>query len=77
MAAAGTAVADFVTLALLQGSSGYLAERERFKAALDRNAIDLIVERIESEETLVELLDYNIDLGQGYLFGEPRPAREE
>ena len=50
---------------------------KRFKAALDRNAIDLIVERIESEETLVELLDYNIDLGQGYLFGEPRPAREE
>src|SRR5262249_55316973 len=52
-------------------------DMKRFKAALDRNGIDLIVERIETEETLVELLDFNIDLGQGFLFGEPRPARED
>jgi cyclic-di-GMP phosphodiesterase, flagellum assembly factor TipF len=52
-------------------------DMKRFKAALDRNGIDLVVERIETEETLVELLDFNIDLGQGFLFGEPRPARED
>ena len=46
-----------------------------FKAALDRNRIDLIVERIEDEQTMVELLDYPLDFGQGYLFGEPRLAR--
>jgi cyclic-di-GMP phosphodiesterase TipF (flagellum assembly factor) len=47
----------------------------RFKMALERSQIDLIVERIEDEQTLVELLDYPIDFGQGYLFGEPRIAK--
>lgn len=47
----------------------------RFKSALDRNQIDLIVERIESEQILVELLDHPLDFGQGYLFGEPRVAK--
>ena len=47
----------------------------RFKAALERNHIDLVVERIEDEQALLELLDYPIDFGQGYLFGEPRPAK--
>jgi cyclic-di-GMP phosphodiesterase TipF (flagellum assembly factor) len=46
-----------------------------FKSALDRYAIDIVVERMEDEEELRELLDYGIDYGQGYLFGEPRPAR--
>jgi cyclic-di-GMP phosphodiesterase, flagellum assembly factor TipF len=46
-----------------------------FKSALDRYAIDIIVERLEDEDVLRELLDYGIDYGQGYLFGEPRPAR--
>ena len=45
------------------------------KKRLDSFGIDLIVEKVESEETLVELLEYGIDFGQGYLFGEPRPAR--
>lgn len=47
----------------------------RLKSALERSRIDLIVERIESEKTLVELLDQPIDFGQGYLFGEPRVAK--
>jgi cyclic-di-GMP phosphodiesterase, flagellum assembly factor TipF len=42
------------------------------KGALDREAMDLIVEKIETEEMLLDLLDLNIDFGQGYLFGEPR-----
>jgi len=48
---------------------------EEFKTVLDGFAIDLIVERIEDEGALVELLDFGIDYGQGYLFGEPRLAR--
>ncbi|MBV8166436.1 MAG: EAL domain-containing protein [Alphaproteobacteria bacterium] len=44
------------------------------KRALDRGAIDLIVEGIESDAMLLDLLDYAIDFGQGALFGEPRPA---
>jgi len=47
------------------------------KAELNRHGIDLIAEKIEDEATLVELLDYPIAFGQGYLFGEPRLCRED
>ena len=47
-----------------------------FKRALDRNGIDLIVEKIETEPMVLELLDLPVDYGQGFLFGEPRQARE-
>ena len=43
--------------------------------ALRRHRIDLIVEKIEDEARLIRLLDYEIDFGQGYLFGAPRLAR--
>ena len=42
---------------------------------LARAGIALVVEKIESEEMLLDLLDYNIDFGQGYLFGEPKKPR--
>ncbi len=45
------------------------------RKALDRFGIDMIVEKIESEDKLLELLDYDVDYGQGYLFGEPRLSR--
>jgi cyclic-di-GMP phosphodiesterase TipF (flagellum assembly factor) len=44
--------------------------------SLVRFGIDLIVEKIENDQTLVELLEYSIDYGQGYLFGAPRLAGE-
>lgn len=43
--------------------------------ALRRHQIDLIVEKVEDEDRLLEILDYDIDFGQGFLFGEPRLAR--
>ena len=46
------------------------------KRDMDRNAIDMIVEKIEHEGELVELLDHSIDFGQGYLFGEPRLSKD-
>ena len=46
------------------------------KGAMDRQAMDLIVEKIETEEMLLELLDLKIDFGQGYLFGEPKPIKK-
>ncbi len=52
-----------------------LGGRERLveiKKQLDQNGIDLIISKIETETQLRELLDLNIDYGQGYLFGEPR-----
>lgn len=45
------------------------------KRAMERHGIDLIVEKVEEERTVVQLLDFDVDYAQGYLFGEPRPAR--
>lgn len=44
---------------------------------LARNGIDLIGERIENESTVVDLLDYDVRFGQGFLFSAPRPVRAE
>jgi cyclic-di-GMP phosphodiesterase, flagellum assembly factor TipF len=59
-------------------ASGAIGDDPRgFKRLLDSYAIDLIVDRIESEPMLLELLELSIDFGQGYLFGEPRIAKPE
>jgi cyclic-di-GMP phosphodiesterase TipF (flagellum assembly factor) len=44
---------------------------------LARSGIDLVAEHIESESTVVELLDCDVRLGQGFLFSGPRPVRAE
>ena len=44
---------------------------------LARSGIDLIAERIETETTVVDLLDYDVRFGQGFLFSPPRPVRVE
>jgi cyclic-di-GMP phosphodiesterase TipF (flagellum assembly factor) len=44
---------------------------------LARSGIDLIAERIESEGVVVDLLDYDVRFGQGFLFSAPRPVRAE
>jgi len=44
---------------------------------LARFGIDLIAERIESEGAVVDLLDYDVKFGQGFLFSPPRPVRAE
>jgi cyclic-di-GMP phosphodiesterase TipF (flagellum assembly factor) len=46
------------------------------KEAMKRAGIDLIAEKVEHEPEVVGLLEFNVDLGQGYLFGEPMPARD-
>jgi cyclic-di-GMP phosphodiesterase TipF (flagellum assembly factor) len=48
-----------------------------FSDLLGRYGIDLIAEKIESEGTVVDLLDYDVRFGQGYLFSPPRPVRTE
>ncbi|MDG1417710.1 MAG: EAL domain-containing protein [Maricaulis sp.] len=42
-----------------------------------RYGVDLIAEKVESESTIVEILELDIAYGQGHLFGEPRPVRGE
>ena len=46
------------------------------KQTMDDAGIDLIAEKIETEKMLVELLEHNIDFGQGYLFGESRISKD-
>jgi len=50
---------------------GGLAKLKRFKTQMDRNGVDLVVEKIEKDRQLIELLDVDLDYGQGYLFGKP------
>jgi cyclic-di-GMP phosphodiesterase TipF (flagellum assembly factor) len=58
-----------------EGSTPFGAARvARLKKHLDAAGIDLIVEKIENEATLRALLDYDIDFGQGWLFGKPDAA---
>jgi cyclic-di-GMP phosphodiesterase TipF (flagellum assembly factor) len=46
------------------------------KELLSRFGMNLIAERVEEERDVVDLLDYNVDFGQGFLFGEPKPIRD-
>jgi cyclic-di-GMP phosphodiesterase, flagellum assembly factor TipF len=48
-----------------------------FSDLLGRFGIDLIADRIENESTVVDLLDYDVRFGQGFLFSPPRPVRAE
>ena len=62
---------------LLSQIRGTRSDFRELKAELNRFGIDLVAEKVEDEATLVELLDYPISFGQGYLFGEPRLSRED
>ncbi len=44
---------------------------------LARFGIDLVAERIEGERAVIDLLDYDVRYGQGFLFAPPRPLRPE
>ena len=44
---------------------------------LARSGIDLIAERVETESMVVDLLDFDVRFGQGFLFSPPRPVRPE
>src|SRR5437868_12340825 len=44
---------------------------------LGRFGIDLIAEHIEGERAVIDLLDFDVRFGQGFLFAPPRPLRPE
>src|SRR6185437_12285844 len=48
-----------------------------FSDLLGRFGMDLVAEHIESEARVVELLDYDVRFGQGFLFSPPRPVRQD
>ncbi len=45
-------------------------------AVFQRYGVDLIAERIESEDEVLEVLDLDVPYGQGHLFGAPRAIKE-
>ena len=45
-------------------------------AVFQRYGVDLIAERIESEDAVLEILDLDIPFGQGHLFGSPRAIKD-
>jgi cyclic-di-GMP phosphodiesterase TipF (flagellum assembly factor) len=59
------------------GSNQSDIDPEDLSDLLARSGIDLIAERIETETTVVDLLDYDVRFGQGFLFSPPRPVRAE
>jgi cyclic-di-GMP phosphodiesterase, flagellum assembly factor TipF len=51
-------------------------EAADFAAIARRHGIELIAEKVESERQVVDILDLELGLAQGHLFGEPRPIRD-
>ncbi len=49
---------------------------EDFSSLTRRYGVDLIVEKVESERQIVDILELDIALGQGHLFGEPKAIKE-
>lgn len=45
-------------------------------AVFQRYGVDLIAERIENEQAVLEVLDLDVPFGQGHLFGAPRAIKE-
>jgi cyclic-di-GMP phosphodiesterase TipF (flagellum assembly factor) len=48
-----------------------------FAGLLSRHNIELVAAKIETEAAVVDLLDYDVRFGQGFLFSPPRPVRPE
>jgi cyclic-di-GMP phosphodiesterase TipF (flagellum assembly factor) len=70
-----------IPASLLLGRSGTTTGSDIHPADLSdllgRFGIELIAEKIESESMVVDLLDYDVRYGQGFLFSPPRPVRAE
>lgn len=60
---------------ILLGQNGEILTGD-LKEAMSRFDIELIAAKIENEPSVLDVLDNNIDYGQGYLFGEPKPSRQ-
>lgn len=52
-------------------------QAEDFSALTKRYGVEIIVEKVESERQIVDVLDLDVGYGQGHLFGEPRPIRDQ
>ena len=62
---------------LLSGNGGGDIDAVDLSGHLARYGLDLIAAEIETETTVVDLLDYDIRYGQGALFAQARPVRAD
>lgn len=61
-----------IDFAAAGGGAGFV----RLRQGLMDHRVELVIDKIENEPTLVEVLDLDANFGQGYLFGEPKPLKE-
>jgi cyclic-di-GMP phosphodiesterase TipF (flagellum assembly factor) len=61
----------------LRGMEETGARAADLRNALEPFGLELIVEKVEDEESVAKVMDYGIDLAQGYLFAEPKPITAE
>lgn len=61
-----------IDFAAMGGGAGFV----RLRQGLMDARVELVIDKIENEPTLVEVLDLDAGFGQGYLFGEPKPLKE-
>jgi cyclic-di-GMP phosphodiesterase, flagellum assembly factor TipF len=66
-----------VTAATLLGQVSSDIHAADLSDLLGRFGISLIAEKIEAEAQVVDLLEYDVRFGQGFLFSPPRPVRAE
>ncbi len=64
-------------LLLGQGETGSDIHAADVADLLNRHGIALIADRVETENQVIDLLDYELRFGQGTLFSPPRPVRAE
>ena len=50
---------------------------EDFAEMTRRYGLEIIAEKVENERQVVDILDLDVALGQGHLFGEPRAIKEQ
>jgi cyclic-di-GMP phosphodiesterase, flagellum assembly factor TipF len=62
---------------LLLGRDGSGTRPADLSGMLGGSGVDLVAERIESENIAADVLERGVRFGQGYLFAPPRPVRAE
>jgi cyclic-di-GMP phosphodiesterase, flagellum assembly factor TipF len=61
----------------LRGMEETGARAADLRNALEPFGLELIVEKVQDEDSVAKLIDYGVELAQGYLFAEPKPLSPE
>jgi len=61
----------------LRGMEETGARAADLRNALEPFGLELIVEKVEEEDSVAKLMDYGIELAQGYVFATPKPISPE